>query len=164
MLREGSHSLTVCGCMCCWTLWFSGYWVSNRVYNVQFHHLVSKWSRCGTNNAFFQNVIASLYILWLCAPINRMHQRHKLGLFLKQGGEVNYFCLKQFQQGLKAFAAYLYPNFPWVCLLPWGGGRGEGQSPWLTFIYSAGHWNCSIYTQNAREKHACRITWSLNYT
>lgn len=36
----------------------------------------------------------------------------KLGLFLKQGGKVNYFCLKQIQQCLNAFAAHLFPYFP----------------------------------------------------
>ena len=32
---------------------------------------------------------------------------------LKQGGEMNNFCLKQ-SRGLKASATHLYPNFPWV--------------------------------------------------
>ena len=35
----------------------------------------------------------------------------KLDLFLKQGGKVNYFCLKHIQQGFKAFTAHLYPYF-----------------------------------------------------
>ena len=73
-----------------------------------------------------------------------------LGLFLKQGGEVNYFCLNQIQHGLNAFAANLYPNFPW-----WGGGGGGGGGERGTVtltdlhlqIYSTGHGNCSIYTR-----------------
>ena len=81
---------------------------------------------CGTNCFFFfQKVIVSLYKLCLHALVFALRGKLfnsvcktelirviKLGLFLKQGGKVNYFCLKHIQQGLKAFAAHLYPHFP----------------------------------------------------
>ena len=70
-----------------------------------------------------------------------------LGLFLKQGGEVNYFCPNQIQPGLNAFAANLYQTF----LGGVGGGGGERGTVTLTDlhlqIYSTGHGNCSIYTR-----------------
>lgn len=97
----------------------------------------------------------------------------KLGLFLKQGGKVNYFCLKQLQQGLKAFAAHLYPYFPWV-FLPFEVGR-RGVTPTDLHLQNSPRelqrlhacklraiWR--IYAQNAREKQACKIRQSLSYT
>ena len=46
---------------------------------------------------------------------------------LKQGSEMNHFCLEQ-DQGLKASAAPLYPNYPWVPL----SGGGWGSVTYLT--------------------------------
>ena len=97
----------------------------------------------------------------------------KLGLFLKQGGKVNYFCLKHIQQGLKAFAAHLYPHFRWVFLPFEVGGRGvtptdlhlQNSPRELQHLHACklrAIWR--IYTQNAREKQACKIRQSLNYT
>ena len=84
---------------------------------------------------------------------------------------MNYFCLKQTQQRLKALATHLYPNFPWVCLTkrsitvtptnlhlqyrPW-------ELPHLHACKLRAIWR--IYTQNAREKQTCKIRQSLNYT
>ena len=81
---------------------------------------------CGTNCFFFFKKLLSHYINFvymlqrlLCEGklFNSVCKTElirviKLGLFLKQGGKVNYFCHKHIQQGLKAFAAHLYPYFP----------------------------------------------------
>ena len=81
---------------------------------------------CGTNFFFFLKKLLFHYINFLYMLQRLLCEEElfnsvcktelirviKLGLFLKQGGKVNYFCLKHIQQGLKAFAAHLYPYFP----------------------------------------------------
>ena len=94
----------------------------------------------------------------------------KLGLFLKQGGKVNYFCVKHIQQG-RTSVPILSLSVPPL----WGGGGERGVAPTdLHLQYSPRElqhlhtyklraiWR--IYTQNARENQACKIRQSLNYT
>ena len=113
--------------MCCWTgyIWFSRL---NRVYNFTSKHLEQgvflDWKPfkdlwweiyiCNTNifflNIYFHNFGVKKH-LTLYANQNKSGSESSVS-YLKQGGKISNFCLKQ-GHGLKALTAQLYPDFPW---------------------------------------------------
>ena len=112
-------------------VWFLGSWVSNRVY-WRFHYLAS-WTRClfglieaslksvrvgdkrylhfSTEEIQFHDGYLKNYSILYAKP-NKSGSESRVSS-LKQLSEMSDFYLKQGRR-LKASAAHLYANFPWV--------------------------------------------------
>ena len=110
-------------------VWFSRSWVLNRVYNFTNKCLEQgvfldwkpfkdlRWVIyiCNTNifflNIYFHDFSVKKH-LTLYVKQNKSGSESNVS-YLKQGGKMSNFCLKQ-GHGLKASVAQLYPDFPWV--------------------------------------------------
>ena len=124
-------------------VWFSRFWVLNRVYNFIIERLELgvfldwkpfkecedlRWAVyiCNTNNFFlniyFHDFSVKNYSLNSICKTNKSVSESSVSC-LKQGSEMSNFCLKQ-GRGLKASAAHLFPNFPWVSPPPPNFGPG----------------------------------------
>ena len=110
-------------------VWFSRSWALNRVvYNFTSKMIlnrVSFWTgslsrTCDERSIFAIPIFFSLISIskfWCEKALNFVCKPNKSGSessvsYLKQGGKMSNFCLKQ-GHGLKASAAQLYPDFHW---------------------------------------------------